>query len=112
MPMTVERFALFAVLVFTWLWLGRPRRARWIEHLRDRHLALACGSAVPINLLLVVAIPMAERLPMPAGELVPALLRDLATLVIAVPLMVVGLRWKRRSSTHDSRRCRGTRVSQ
>jgi len=112
MPMTLERFVLIAVLVFTWLWLGHPRRARWIEHLRDQDLALACGAAVLINLLFVVAIPTGGRFPIPAGGLVPALFRDLATLVIVEPLMVVALRWKRRSSTRHSHRCRGTRVSQ
>ena len=55
MLMTLVRFALFAVLALTWLWLGRPRRARWIERLRDQDLALVCGAAVLINLLLVVA---------------------------------------------------------
>jgi len=69
-------------------------RARWIGRLREQDLTLACGAAVLINLLLVAAIPHVSGLAQPGGGLLPALMRELATLVIAAPLMILGRRWK------------------
>jgi hypothetical protein len=98
MRLIIERLVLIAALVLLWAWLARPARARWIERLREQNLTLAVGAAVLLNLILVAAIPLMNRFSPPMGELVPPVLRELATLVIAAPLMVVALRFSRHRS--------------
>lgn len=92
---SLERCTLLATLVLMWIWLARPARARSVARLRARHLTLACSGAVLLNLLLVAAIPHVATLSGAAGALLPALLRELATLIIAAPLTIVGLGWAR-----------------
>jgi hypothetical protein len=89
----VERWTLLIALVLLWVWLSRPARARWAGRLGAERITLAIGGAILLNLLLVAAIPRAAELPGTAGTVVPALMRQVATIATAVSLMIAVLRW-------------------